>query len=127
MIITGATTEDLKRALARVNERFAGNVCFNRFDTLSPTRHRLTLRVISSKEPGHRLSVPNPWGYQRRLVAACWHLYGHFFDALPADAVIRTSRHTRYPGDTWLDWNVGSIMCPSWYSDCCECGPSEER
>ena len=116
MIITGATQTQLEDALEEANRRFDWNLRWNRFEALSATRFHVTLRVEDSRRPGHR------WGRSgRRLVAACWHAHGRFFDALPKGAVIRASGRVIRPGDPWEDRNIGSIIFPMYYSEACEC------
>jgi hypothetical protein len=65
---------------------------------------------------------------KKRIAAACWHVHGHFMDALPADCVILFGVRTvngkpakRNPGDTWYDFQVGSQAAPFMASQCCEC------
>ncbi len=127
MIITDCTAEDIRVALERVNEDFESNIIFNRFDTLDSkdTRHAVTLRCLSSKKAGHRMTVYEPWGKQRRLVAACWHVHGSFFNALPTGTKIRSIGSTttcECEATNWHDWNIGSMMYPTMASEACECG-----
>ncbi len=126
MIITGCTTEDLRGALAKVNENYESNIIFNRFDALNgkDTRHAVTLRCVSGRGAGHRMTVLRR-GKQRKLVASCWHVHGSFFNALPAGTKIRSMGGTTVcdgVNTDWHDWNIGSMMYPTMASEACECG-----
>lgn len=145
MIIRHTTRHHLDDALQLVNERFEGNVMFRDIKMISHSlgygeSWRVTLRVSSSKGPGHRLAMER-WGggKQHRLTAACWHVHGKFFDFLLTinpEAVILTEvgREKRKPifkdkesgriQNNWMDAEVGSMMYPALLGDLCEC---EER
>jgi len=131
MIIRNVTENDLKEALAQINQKYENNVTWNSFKQIGKTTFNVTLRVKDSKKAGHRIAY---WAYVngkiRRLPYACWHVHGDFFDALleiNPNAKIKT--HGRYvykEGNdvvgNWEDWNIGSIMYPLYYSEACECG-----
>lgn len=121
MLVRNVEYLDLHAALDAVNEKYKGNVQFNRIDRKSTSRgggytYAITLRVKSSKGPGARRS----WG-GRRLVSACWHVHGMFIDALPEHATIITAHGTVHPGDRWIDKNVGSQYKPAFMSELCDC------
>lgn len=120
MIAKNCTVRDLNNALATVNEKFGGNIVFKK---ISPAgRHiRFTLTVKSSKGSGARLGAPNHAGKQRRIAAACWHVHGEFFDALPPSALIVARGEKIHPGDPWKDSNIGSQYRPMYFSQACEC------
>jgi len=122
------TASDLQAALDRINaERYEGNVTFNRYPEQHGKALAFTLRVSSSKGPGHRRGFT--YGKGRRLTSACWHVHGHFFDALLAinpDAVIRaTGGRTTIKidrlGGNWMDRDIGSMMSPLMFSEACDC------
>jgi hypothetical protein len=123
MVIIGAELNDIRRALDKVNETFGGNVAFNRFpESMGFTRDgrpkfRLTLRVESSQGPGARFSHQG-----RRMAAACWHVHGNFFRALPASCTIKAGPSTVTPASPWYDFNIGSMAVPLMYSEACGCG-----
>jgi predicted ester cyclase len=127
MIIKNVTKSQLYATLNLINEKYDNNVDFNRFEQLSETRFRVTLRVKDSKKAGHRLgfSVTSK-GNHRRLTSACWHVHGDFFEQLlyiNSNAVIRTaSGIIDKNGGNWIDRNIGSLMNPLMYSEACECG-----
>ena len=132
MIVKNVTRQDLQKALDLVNGLFSGNVIWNRApeyigrDRYGHDKLRLTLRVKDSRGPGARLSIPHLRGdKQRHLISACWHVHGHFYDALPPEAVIQVSirdgMHNISPGDRWHDWDCGSRMHPAYMSELCEC------
>ena len=137
MLIKGATREEIHAALEEANTYFGGNLQFNRFDPAGSTRdgrqkHHVTLRVTSSKGPGHRLGFAYSDRKPRRLVSACWHAHGRFFDALPEGTEIQTSMGqsgtvTVLAGDQWNDYDVGSIMRPRLMSEMCECADDNHR
>lgn len=126
MIISNVSQQDIEQALETVNKQYNNNIMFNNFTRRSNTGKSwiVTIRAKDSKAPGARTS----WN-GRRTVAACWHAYGIFMDALPKHARIfkhlgmnidRTHNWTS-PGDPWQDFNVGSIAYPRFISDLCEC------
>jgi len=120
MIIKNVTINDLERALKIVNLKYNDNIIWNRFEQLGPKRFAVTLRVKDSRGPGHRIGHSG-----RRLIYACWHAHGDFFDALLSvniETVIMTANRTisKYGGN-WIDWNIGSIMRPLMYSEACDC------
>lgn len=123
MIIYNVSKQDLEQALVEVNKQYAGNIKFKRIDPITKAGRtwRVTLTVVSSKGKGHRLSVNCVFGPERRLHAACWHVHGHFFDSLPAQAVIVAGKIKTYPYAEWHDSNIGSQMFPMLYSEACEC------
>lgn len=64
---------------------------------------------------------------RRRIASACWHVHGHFFDALygvnkKAVIVSRGNKITNDYGN-WEDTNIGSQMYPYYFSDACNCFP----
>jgi len=124
------TRENLDQALAEVNRRYNGNVTWNRSPECKnqkATRWGFTLRVHSSQGPGHGLGFHQG----RRLVSACWHVHGHFFDALLAvapDAVVYSRGggvRIDADGGNWQDFNTGSMMRPRAASEACECPESQ--
>lgn len=122
MLIKGATQEQLTKALETVNKRFDGNIQFNRFDHAGRTRDgkekfNVTLRVESSKGKGARRSQNG----HRRMINACWHVHGFFFDALPKGTEIKSGPYNLHPGDPWHDRNIGSQIEPLYYSEACDC------
>lgn len=125
MKIKNVSATQMEIALMRANYKYDNNLRFNRFDVNSQSID-FTLRVQSSKGPGHRLSHSG-----RRMVAACWHAHRDFmraiFDIAP-DAVLRSSMavyrgkagfEASYP-DTGFR-NIGSMMSPVNFKDACEC------
>ena len=55
-------------------------------------------------------------------VAACWHAFGYFLDAL-GTAYVRVPGYSGPAnGHGWQDRNIGSIMNPFMYSEACDCG-----
>ena len=120
-MITNATPQQLGRALARVNQRYKGNIQFARFEP-RPHTVNFTLRVKSSHGPGHRRGFSG-----RQLACACWHAHGYFFEALlhfnPNARVISRSVGVVIDrnGGNWHDKNIGSVMNPLLFSEACDC------
>lgn len=122
---TTASTEDLHNALEIINKKYEGNVEFNNFQP-NGKRVSFTLKVKDSKEPGHRLGMfVTSKGNHLRMVSACWHVHGDFFDALfsvnPSATVTTAGKTITRHGGNWQDWNIGSIMNPLYYSEACDC------
>lgn len=121
MKITNVTETDLENALSEVNKRFDDNITWNRFEQ-SGNGFNITLKCKSSKKPGHRLGFKG-----QRMISACWHVHGTFFDCLwanpaSANAIIRAgSLVMKSSGDNWQDRNIGSIVQPLYFSEACEC------
>ena len=124
---TNATLEELEKAMALVNKRYAGNICFNRGPEKQGKNFLFTLKVKDSNGPGHSIGYAhfltghNP----RRLTSACWHVHGYFFEALfkVNPKAIVWSRKNKITSDygNWEDWNAGSQMYPQYMSEKCEC------
>lgn len=124
MIASNIYDGELEDALKAVNERYAGNIQFKRIEKIGARRWRFTLRVRLSKEPGHRRGFSG-----RRMTAACWHVHGHFFDAL-----LKLNPETRIyssgagwitsRGGNWQDRNIGSQAHPMFFSEACDCETS---
>lgn len=129
MRYTHCTKGDLVRALAHINDKYAGNVEFNRLDNKN-----FTLRVKDSEGPGHRLHLHyNLDGLysQRRSTSACWHVHGDFFDELfqinPEAMIYSAGRKITESAGNWEDWNIGSKMFPVYFSESCECNSEHYR
>ena len=124
MLIKNVKGYELDEALDKINEKYKGNITWNRFEQVG-RQWRVTLRVKDSHRPGARLGYAIPGRNPRHLISACWHVHGDFYDALfqiNPNAVVKTSRKmiTKDEGN-WEDWNIGSIMYPLYYSEACEC------
>lgn len=127
MIAKNCTLIDLNKALGEVNKLYDGNVRFKDIRT-EGRRIRFTLTVYSARGKGGRIGFSG-----KHVAAACWHVHGHFFDALLSinpKAIVETSksviyRDLFYGTDTiygnWLDTNIGSLAFPLYYSEACEC------
>jgi len=121
MEFRNCTVEELEAALAKVNEKYNGNVKWKRFPERSGRRFKATLTVESSKGAGARRGRSG-----QRVAAACWHVHGDFFDALfdiQPEAAVKSAGNliTRQSGN-WQDSNIGSMMQPLMYSRACDCG-----
>ena len=116
MLAKNVSQYDLEQALEKVNQQFDGNI---RFREIRPAGNniRFTLTVKNSKGKGGKYN----WKKERRVAAACWHVHGHFFDALPEGAVIIANGNKIRPGDEWQDYNVGSMFYPAYASELCDC------
>ena len=144
MIVKGLTAEEVRAAIGIVGARnFGGNLTVNREPEQYRGGVRFTLRVESSKGPGHRLGYSlNKAGNQKRLTAACFHAYGEVIRELlargakyvqSAPIMLERSRNkdARPARWTWDNWqenadamayqNIGSIMEPLMFCEACEC------
>lgn len=115
MIVKNATREDLEKALELTNAVFQSNVTFKRLEKTG-RRYLVTLRTKNSREPGSRIGHTG-----RRIPAACWHVFGIFFEklfAIAPDAEVKTSFATVTAGTgNWQDRDIGSL----YYSEACDC------
>lgn len=139
MLIKNVSDEDLSKALAEVSKKYDDNVIWNNYERLGDKRFRVTLRVADSTKAGHRLAysywINKQLGHSnkavhKRLVSACWHVHGDFFDILlriNPSAIIVTGKTKIYKDENgvtinnWNDWNIGSMLYPLYYSEACEC------
>lgn len=134
MRISKVNEKDLNKALKKVNKKYDNNIVWNNFEQISTNSFRITLKCKDSKKAGHRLgfSTKNPFnsnidmGRRRRLINACWHVHGHFFEALlkiNENAVIYAgTQRIDKDGGNWEDRNIGSQIEPLMFSEACECG-----
>jgi len=129
---TNATKEELERALELVNERYDGNIRWNRQPETKGSRTRFTLRVNSARGPGARRGLSTG----RHLSSACWHVHGYFFEALfkvnPSAWVesncgtIDGAKRITIDGGNWRDRVAGQKyngreFIPLHFSMACEC------
>lgn len=142
MMVKGLTAEEVRAAIGIVGARnFGGNLTTNREPETYRGGVRFTLRVESSKGPGHRLGYNlNKAGNQRRLTAACFHAYGEVIRELLARGAkfvesaaiarfrIDGARSTRWNWDNWKEnadamayQNIGSKTEPLMFCEACEC------
>lgn len=123
-------------ALNIVNRRYKNNICWNRYEVKYPSMNiHFTLKVVDSKKPGHSVGISYVmglyWAKRRRLPYACWHVHGHFFEALfgiNPKAVIKSNRVPKLISineGNWKDYNRGSSLYPAMASKCCDCGAVE--
>jgi hypothetical protein len=120
MLVYNVDQFKLNEALDATNRKFGGNIDFKEVDYKCHSvgggwTCKVTLKVIDSNQPGSRRSEIG-----RRIAAACWHVYGTFFDNLPYGTKIRTD-HIFHAGDDWKDRQIGSIMRPLMHSEACNC------
>ncbi len=127
MKIKNVTEEEIQQALEKINEEhFQGNIylytehyVFKKVISLFlPYRilveAHITLKTKDYERPGYGRTTR-----QRRQSCACWHVYGHFFDALlelnhdveistcpPQYERIIINRH----GGNWTVWERGSYF-----------------
>ena len=102
MKIKNMTRQEIQVALDNTNQKFNGNIEFNRFDSQSVNRHTVTLKVKNSSGAGARRGFQiNNDGSRRKLVSACWHVHSEFIDAC-------------------LDFR-SNVTITSYMSELCEC------
>jgi hypothetical protein len=118
------TLEELQRALTEINTKYEGNIEFTH-PQRKGTGFQLRLQVKDSRGKGARRGSTG-----RRMINACWHVHGDFFDALlkiQPKAVIKAGQRTiSIAGGNWEDWNIGSLMNPLYYSEACDCNKTEQ-
>ncbi len=121
--------QNIINALNSINKEYDDNIEFNRFDRTG-NRWTVTLKVKdSNKEGARRGTCFANSGERRKLISACWHVHGNFFNALLEDdsnCVIQSLGKKIYMDDgyvvgNWEDRNAGSIVDPVYMSELCEC------
>ncbi len=130
MLIYETNEQMLEEALRLTNEEYEGNVIWNRhpeMKNMKGSTFRLTLRVKDSKLAGHRLSQAlTTKGNRSRMISACWHVHGTFFDFLfdlcPELRIRAGTTVMKSKEDNWEDTNIGSMFYPLMHSDACDCG-----
>lgn len=121
MIISNTEERDIDKAFKTVDKQFKKNLTVTK-EALSGTgkRWRVRLSVKDSRGSGGRIGYTG-----RRVKAACWHVHGYFFEALPLTSKIKAGNLTIIGGPdgegNWQDRNVGSIIQPMYYSEACDC------
>lgn len=120
MKASNVTQDDLRCALSAINlDRYNNNIRLKRLEPLG-RRQNFTLTVNDSAAAGGRIGHSG-----RRVAAACWHVHGHFFEALfdiAPDAIIKSNMATiTQDAGNWCDRNIGSLIEPMYYSDACKC------
>ena len=130
MIAYNCTVEQMERALSLVNKEFDNNIEWNRFDIVGLTIH-FTLKCKDSSKSGHRLGQSlTSKGNRRKMVSACWHVHGQFFDSLICEvnqkATVKSlDKKLFFNGqdveNNWKDWNIGSKFSPLMASEACDC------
>jgi hypothetical protein len=124
--IRKATKEQIVKALDETNKIFDGNITFKKI-VPKANNYTVTLTVNSSKGKGGRLGFTFEDGQKpRHISAACWHVYGSFFDHIfdlsPGAIIISNGEKiTADNGQNWNDRNIGSQVRPLLYSEACEC------
>lgn len=126
MHVQNVTNEQLEKALQKLNEKmFDGNIVWKRSPEKYGTKTRFTLTVVKSAERGGRR------GFQgQRVAAACWHVHGHFFDAVfnqvPEAIFSAQGKTITLTNGNWEDSQVGSLFNPKSFSEMCDCTHSFE-
>ena len=124
--IRKVTREQIVKALEETNKLFDGNITFKKI-VPKGNNYTVTLTVNRSKGKGGRLGFTMSDDEKpRHISAACWHVYGTFFDHIfdqSTDAIIISNgdKIAFDNGQNWNDRNIGSQVRPLLYSDACEC------
>lgn len=118
--IRNATYQNVIAAVEATSRRFDNNIEANRFEQIG-RNFFVTLKVKNSHGNGARRGYTG-----RAMIAACWHVYGIFFDELikdnPAIVIVAMGKKIGAGYGNWYDSDVGSIARPRKYSEMCECG-----
>lgn len=100
-------------AVQKVNAEHGYKLEFNRFDICGKWVN-FTLKT-DSKIPGARTSASG-----RNLAKASWHAHGYVMDEIfkiEPEAVIVSNGEKYRAGFEWQDKNIGSRMCPCYFSE----------
>jgi len=119
--ITGLTRENIENALLNTNKVFNNNIAFKRLEKTG-NRYIVTLKVKDSRALGSRIGFSG-----QRVNAACWHVYGYFFDEcfkLNPSCTIKQNGENLTPQNNWTDKNIGSVIERLMYSNACDCKDS---
>ncbi len=122
----GITNDQLRATVAEVSrKRYADNLTLN-YSEPHNTHVSFTLRVDSSKGPGHRIGHTG-----KRMIAACWHAHRDVMKALfaryPEMRLVSALANYRSESDfirsfeATGDKNIGSMARPMFMSEACEC------
>jgi hypothetical protein len=126
MYAINCKVSDLEQALLDINnDIYKGNAEFKRFPEQRGKRYTFTLKVKDSNKLGARRHYSAYRYKPRKSRSACWHLHGHFFEALfaikpDAEILSGSNRITKDYGN-WKDRNIGSQIYPVMFSQSCEC------
>ena len=79
-MIRNTSANSLNQALKEINKKYNDNIEFLTCEstTTNGKTYRIRFRVKDSKKAGARRGQTG-----RRLINACWHAHGHFFEELP--------------------------------------------
>jgi len=139
VIISGISAVDLQAAREIASSDLGNEIVFTELESYSPTCHRVRMQVADIDAPGARR---HSHGYvmvfakaPRRSQFACAHAYGFLmvqvFVRSPT-ARIQTAKTTYRGAADFLEQyesmfyrNVGSLMCPLYYCDECECDTND--
>jgi len=125
MFAKNTTINELEKVLAEVAKKYNNNLIFNRIEQTG-RRVLFTLRVKDSSGSGARVSNSG-----RKMISACWHCHGDFFDELlkqnPKSEILSLGNKRIYKDSdgatigNWEDISCGSQMYPSYMSELCNC------
>lgn len=127
MKVTGLDITQLRQVMRDATTRYYNdNLTFNRLDSNGGKWVNFTLRVVSSKGPGHRISMMG-----RHITAACWHAHRDFmielFEQYPKAQLISCYANYRGKASFRAQFeetgykNIGSIMQPLMMNEACGC------
>ena len=136
MIIENITFGKLDKAIDKLNEKYGGNIRWNRTPELYRGYNsiRCTIRVCDCRGKGAKHGL-----IKQHTISACWHAHGDFFDCIlnvePKAIIIvagiginLASKQMKIFKDNsgniinnWQDSQAGSIAHPIMYSKMCNC------
>lgn len=112
--------DDLMRAIYKVNELYNDNIQWNQEPVPRGNKLMFTLRTKDSNKEGGRRT----WS-GRRVMSACWHVHGDFFDILfkecPNVVIEAGGKKITKEHGNWEDIQMGSMMAPCMMSEMCKC------
>lgn len=128
---TNATEQQLNQALELLNSEYDNNIRFKSLDYIGGRKwtNKFSLAAIDSNEKGGRIS------YSGRRIGncACWHVHGHFFEALfSVDSnifILSVNGLIDSDSGNWQggSQNIGSGFQPMDYQNACHCGYPERE
>jgi hypothetical protein len=135
MRATYTSKEDLERALVKVNKKYENNICFHPDTDLESKPLNFRLWTKSYDKPGYKV---NTWQYSygwskncKRHPSACWHVHGHFFEALfeinPNAKVYSNGTAITKDEGNWIEQNGGVTISNDETCNCYQSWPLAPR
>ena len=129
MLVRTNNPQLIHDALTVVNGMFEGNITHRKLEYVKTQKDgrqvwAVLLGVRDSRKPGSRRAFRTG----RRIAVACWHVWGHYLDALGHNCEVSIAgpndkRWTVAAAHGWHDTMIGSPYYGySYASELCNCG-----